>query len=83
MKEIFPFYQELEYLDLTNFYYNINDLFYIFAFCFNLEEIKDFDKFNTNNITNISTFSLCMEFKLDISNFKNKIITDMEAMFFD
>jgi len=82
MKGMFQECNELEYLDLTNFDTSkASDMGFIFNKCHKLKEIKGIDKFNTNQVTNVSTmFKGCNELEyLDLSNFdtSNVMIWDL------
>jgi surface protein len=56
---------------------------FMFAKCYKLKEIKGINKFNTNQVTNMSTmFGKCNELEyLDLSNFNTSKVNDMECMF--
>ena len=53
---MFQEYNELEYIDISNFdTSNVIEMSYMFSLCNKLNEIKDISKFNTINATNMSS----------------------------
>ena len=58
---------------------------WMFNKCNKLKEIKGINKFNTNQVTNMSGMFLeCNEIEyLDLSNFNTSNVTDMGFMFFN
>ena len=57
MSGIFSGCKELEYLDLSNFNTsNVTDIFFMFAGCSKLKEIKGINDFNTINMIEIKSY---------------------------